>query len=175
MLPYCPDWWRELANLCHIEKGTRVLDVASGTGESAYYLAAMLDCYVVGVDYSPTLLGRARKKTNDRQLGVEFKQGDDHNLPFADNSFDIVISECALCLLDKERAIREMVRVTRPGGYVGIHDICWKESIPDDVKHKLGELEGERPETLKGWKELFKIFASSLHPSTSPLARCSLS
>ena len=46
--------------------------------------------------------------------------GNAHNLPFDMDSFDVVISECTTCILDKERAIAEMVRVTKPGGYVGI-------------------------------------------------------
>ena len=49
-----------------------------------------------------------------------------------------------------------MVRVAKPGGYVGIHDLCWKEDSPDDLKQRLAELEGERPETLDGWKRLFE-------------------
>jgi hypothetical protein len=52
-------------------------------------------------------------------------------------------------------AIREMVRVATPGGYVGIHDLCWKEDTPEHLKHRLAEIEGERPETLTEWKNLF--------------------
>ena len=49
-----------------------------------------------------------------------------------------------------------MVRVARPWGYVGIHDICWKEDTPETLKQRLAEIEGERPETINGWKALFE-------------------
>ena len=49
-----------------------------------------------------------------------------------------------------------MVRVAKPGGYVGIHDLCWKEGTSEHLKRKLAEIEGERPETLERWKRLFE-------------------
>ena len=146
----------ELAKLCHIGKNKNVLDVASGTGESACYIAENFQCRVVGVDASEYMIERANKKAKERGLNIEFKKGDAHHLPFDDNTFDVVISECTTCLLDKERAIREMVRVTKPGGYVGIHDVCWKGDTPGYLKQRLAEIEGERPETLEGWKKLFE-------------------
>lgn len=60
--------------------------------------------------------------------------------------FDAVISESTTCILDNDRAIREMGRVVKPGGYVGIHDLCWKEGPSEYLKRRLAELEGERPE-----------------------------
>ena len=150
------DITRELAELCNIDKNKKILDVASGTGESACYLVEKFGCSVVGVDASEYMIERAKKKAKERGLNIEFKKGDAHNLPFKDNTFDVVISECTTCLLDKERAIKEMVRVVKPNGYVGIHDICWKINTPDELKQRLIEIEGERPETLEGWKKLFE-------------------
>jgi len=147
---------RELAELCRIQKNKKVLDVASGTGESACYIAENFGCEVVGVDTSEYMVERAKRKAMDRGLSIEFRKADAHNLPFKDNTFDVVISECTTCLLDKEKAISEMVRVVKSGGYVGIHDVCWREGTPEEVKHKLADIEGERPETLEGWKILFE-------------------
>lgn len=147
---------RELAVLCHIKKGSRVLDVAAGAGESACYLEEHFGSQVVGIDASEAMVERARKKAAERNLSVRFQKGDAHQLPFADNTFDAVISECTTCLLEKETAIREMVRIAKPGGYVGIHDMCWKENTPERLKQRLAEIEGERPETLDGWKRLFE-------------------
>ncbi len=147
---------KELAELCRIGSGRRVLDVASGSGEAACFIAENFQAAVVGVDGSEFMVERAREKARQRKLTVEFQQSDAHNLGFDDNTFDAVISECTTCILDKLRAIREMVRVTKPGGYVGIHDLCWKSSTSDQLKQRLAELEGERPETLEGWKNLFQ-------------------
>ena len=147
---------RELATLCHIEKDSKILDVAAGTGESACYLQENFGCQAVGIDASDDMVKRARKKTAERHLSVQSQKGDAHNLPFEDNTFDAVISECTTCILDKDRAIREMVRVAKHGGYVGIHDLCWKEGTSEHLKQRLAELEGEKPETLDRWKRLFE-------------------
>ena len=146
----------ELARLCQVGNNTSVLDVASGTGESACFLVEHLGAHVVGVDSSDYMIQSARRKAEQRHLAIEFKKGDAHQLPFGDNTFDAAISECATCILDKERAISEMARVVKPDGYVGIHDICWQHDTPEHLKERLAEAEGERPETLAGWKTLFE-------------------
>jgi SAM-dependent methyltransferase len=147
---------KELAELCHVGRNSKVLDVASGTGQSACYLAESFSCHVIGIDASDYMVERAGEKAKGENINVEFKKADAHNLPFDDNSFDTVISECTTCSLDKSRAISEMVRVTKPGGYVGIHDICWKKNTPEQMKRTLDEIEGEKPETIEGWKDLFE-------------------
>jgi arsenite methyltransferase len=150
------DITQELAWLCRVGKGVSVLDVASGTGESACYLAESLGAHVVGIDISDHMIESARRNAGQRGLKIEFKKGDAHELPFDDNTFDTVISECTTSLLDKEIAIHEMARVVKQNGYVGIHDICWKQDTPERMKKRLAEIEGEKPETLAGWKALFE-------------------
>jgi SAM-dependent methyltransferase len=147
---------KELAELCKVREHTSLLDVAAGTGESACYLAQHFGCSVVGVDASEYMVERAARKAKEKGVNVQFRIADAHTLPFENDSFDVVISECTTCILHKEKAIREMARVTIPGGYVGIHDICWSEATPDNLKRTLAEIEGENPETLEGWKNLFK-------------------
>jgi len=146
----------ELAELCNIREGKSVLDVACGTGESACFIAEKFKCKVMGIDASEYMIQKAREKAKNRRVEVEFKIANAHNLPFGENLFDAVISECTTCLLHKEKAISEMKRVCKSGGYVGIHDVCWKDKTPVSIKRKLAEIEGERPETLDGWKKLFE-------------------
>lgn len=146
----------ELAELCHIGKNTKVLDIASGTGESAFYLVQSFGCHVTGIDISDSMIKRARKKAIDTGIIIKFKKGDAHDLGFDDNTFDVVISECTVSFLNKEQAIGEMVRVVRQGGSVGIHDIYWKESASEHMKSRFAEIEKERPETLEGWVDLFR-------------------
>ena len=146
---------KELADLCKITENSRVLDVASGTGEGTCFLVEEFKCHAVGIDISQVMITRAKEKAREKNLNIEFKIGDAHHLPFEDNEFDVVISECAVCALDKEMAIAEMIRVATPGGFIGIHDICWKEDTPNDLKVRLKEIENESPETLEGWKKLF--------------------
>jgi arsenite methyltransferase len=147
---------RELAELCQVSSGKLVLDVASGTGESACYLAHAFGCKVIGIDRSSYMVETAKRKAEERGLAVGFKNADAHHLPFDTDTFDLVISECTTCALDKQKAIAEMVRVVRRGGHVGISDLYWKEGASERLKAKLVELENERPETLTGWVQLFE-------------------
>lgn len=150
------DVTRQMAELAAITKGSEVLDVASGTGESACFLAKTFGCRVHGVDISPDMVKRAARKAQKRGIDANFTTGDATDLLFEDDRFDVVISECTLCFLDKERVIAEMIRVAKPGGRVAIHDLAWKDGAPQRVKEKLAELESERPETLDGWRLLFE-------------------
>ncbi len=146
---------RELAELCSIKESALVLDVASGTGETACFLTERLAARVHGIDRSAEMIRRATAKARAKGLKVAFTKADAAKLPFEDAEFDTVICECTLCFLDKERVLAEMVRVVRPGGCVGIHDLCWKEDTPESVKRTLAVLERESPETLERWRRLF--------------------
>lgn len=151
------DTTRALAELCRVSESTPVLDVASGTGESACFLADSFGAAVVGVDHSARMVQRADRKARGRRTRlVEFVRGDAHRLPFRDEEFEVVISECTLSLLDKVTALGEMARVVRSGGRIGVHEICWREGAPERLKQRLFELEGERPESLAGWRRLFE-------------------
>lgn len=146
----------ELIQLCGIQKGAKVLDVASGTGETACFLAERLAARVYGVDRSDQMIQQSGAKARAKGLNVEFVKADATRLPFGDGMFDAAICECTLCFLDKERVLREMARVVRHGGCIGMHDLCWKEGAPDNLKRTLAEFEGEKPETLAGWQRLFE-------------------
>jgi len=146
---------KELADLCKVTENSLLLDVASGTGEGTCFLVEEFKCHAVGIDISLVMGKRAKEKARKKNLNIDFKIGDAHHLPFEDNSFDVVIAECVVCALDKKIAIAEMIRVATPGGFIGIHDICWKEDTPNDLKVRLKEIENESPETLEGWKKLF--------------------
>lgn len=147
---------RDLAQLCHIGHVINVLDVASGTGESAFFLAKNFKCKIIGIDISYKMIRKAVRKAIDNGVIIQFKKADAHEIPFKDNSFDAVISECTTSILDKERAMLEMTRVARPGAYIGIHDICWQKDTPENVKERFAQIEGWRPETLDGWKSRFE-------------------
>jgi SAM-dependent methyltransferase len=148
---------RELAQLCKIGDGGAVLDLAAGTGETACFLAEQFGAHVIGVDLSEEMIRRAEAKARVRAPTLlKFQRADASHLPFADAAFDVAICECTLCLFDKEKVLSEMARVVKPGGRVGMHDLCWKESASEDLRRTLSEIEGEQPETLEGWSRLFR-------------------
>ena len=154
--PGGPGLTLELAERCHVHRSSNVMDVASGSGATACLIAKQFGCSVIGIDSSERMLERARKKASECGLAIEFRLGDAHALPANDGSFDAVICECTMCALNKQSALKEMYRVLKPGGYAGIHDLCWKEDASARLKAALVELENERPETLAGWKQCFE-------------------
>jgi ubiquinone/menaquinone biosynthesis C-methylase UbiE len=98
----------------------RVLDVAAGNG-NATLAAARRFAEVVSTDYVGTLLDRGRERAEAERLPVVFQQADAENLPFADASFDVVLSTFGVMFTpDQERAASELVRVCRRGGKIGL-------------------------------------------------------
>jgi ubiquinone/menaquinone biosynthesis C-methylase UbiE len=97
-----------------------VLDVATGSGNAAM-AAARRGCTVVGLDYVPGLLDRARRRAEAEGLDIEFIEGDAEALPFEDGSFPVVSSVFgAMFAPDQEKTASELVRVTRRGGRIGL-------------------------------------------------------
>ena len=102
--------------------GDRVLDVATGSGNTALS-AARRFCKVTGIDYVPELVEQAESRAEAERLEVRFEMGDAEDLPYADASFDVVLSTLGVMFTpDQEKAAGELVRVCRPGGKIGL--IC---------------------------------------------------
>jgi ubiquinone/menaquinone biosynthesis C-methylase UbiE len=98
----------------------RVLDVATGSGNAAL-AAARRGCLVIGLDYVPALLERAHMRAQAESLEVEFIEGDAEALPFDDGAVDVVSSVFGVMFApDQEQTARELVRVCRPGGRIGL-------------------------------------------------------
>ena len=115
-----------IVKLLEPSDGLSVLDVGTGTGADASQIAALVAPHgkVVGVDQSPKMIEEARRRVAGGGLPVEFVEGDALALDFADGTFDRARTERLLIhVADPVAAIREMVRVTRPGGIVVASDI----------------------------------------------------
>jgi SAM-dependent methyltransferase len=109
-----------LCEAADLRPGSRVLDVATGSGNTALG-AARRRCEVIGVDYVPALLERARERAAAERLEIRFDEGDAEDLPYADGSFDAVLSTFGVMFApDQERAAGEMLRVCRPGGRIAL-------------------------------------------------------
>lgn len=103
----------------------RVLDVACGAGEDVLALAERLGAgtLVVGLDASLERIDEAQRAARNVALNVRFAVGDARSLPFSDESFDVVRADGLLGVTDERvRVVRELVRVTTPGGRVLVHD-----------------------------------------------------
>jgi SAM-dependent methyltransferase len=100
--------------------GTRVLDVATGSGNAAI-AAARCECDVVGIDYVASLLERADVRARAEGLEIDLIEADAEALPFADASFDAVLSVVGVMFApDQEQAAAELVRACRPGGTIAL-------------------------------------------------------
>ncbi len=103
-----------------VRPGSSVLDVATGTGHVAIEAARMF-CDVTGIDYVESLVEVARRRAAAEALPIAFEVADAEALPFADASFDSVLSAIGVMFTaDHERAAAELVRVCRPGGRIGV-------------------------------------------------------
>ena len=109
-----------LCEALDLRAGERVLDVAAGNG-NATLAAARRWCNVVSTDYVPTLLERARARASAEGVPVQFEQADAENLPYADHSFDVVLSTFGVMFTpDQDKAAAEMARACKPGGRIGL-------------------------------------------------------
>jgi ubiquinone/menaquinone biosynthesis C-methylase UbiE len=109
-----------LCEAADLRAGSKVLDVATGSGNTALG-AARRRCEVTAVDYVPALLERARERAAVERLDIRFDEGDAEHLPYADGVFDTVMSTFgAMFAPDQERAARELLRVCRPGGRIAL-------------------------------------------------------
>ena len=109
-----------LCEAVDLRSGERVLDVACGNGNAAL-AAARRFARVTGIDYVPALLVRAGSRATADGVALELREGDAEDLPFPDGAFDVVLSTFGVMFApDQDRAAREMLRVCRHGGRVGL-------------------------------------------------------
>jgi SAM-dependent methyltransferase len=109
-----------LCEALDLRAGQKVLDVAAGNG-NVTLAAARRWCAVVSTDYVPALLERGRERALAGRLAIEFRQADAEALPFADASFDVVVSTFGVMFTpDQDKAATELLRVCKPGGKIGL-------------------------------------------------------
>lgn len=132
--------------LASLQPGQTVLDLGSGGGIDCFLAARRVGKtgHVIGVDMTPQMLERAR--ANKAKIGaenVEFRLGEIEHLPVADNSVDVVISNCVINLSpDKLQVFREAFRVLRPGGRLSVSDIVTDGPLPEKIKNDLSAWAG---------------------------------
>jgi arsenite methyltransferase len=125
----------ELAGMLKLTATASVLDVASGTGTSAFAVAEKFYCRVTGVDLSAANVAQATHEAELRGLSsrVSFIVGDAEDLPVPSSAFDAVLCECAFCTFpDKPRAAAEFARILKARGRVGMSDLTRvPQPLPD--------------------------------------------
>jgi ubiquinone/menaquinone biosynthesis C-methylase UbiE len=148
----------ELLSLCNIGDACEVLNVGCGIGVGSTYVAWKYKCHVVGVDISEKMIEWSRRRAREERVEarVEFRTADVLDLPFEADRFDIVLAESVLVFVeDKARAIRECVRVAKPGGYVGLNEGLWIKQPPPELLAQVKAAIGPFIPTHEMWQALW--------------------
>jgi SAM-dependent methyltransferase len=124
-----------------LREGETVLDLGSGGGLDCFLAASKVgkNGRVIGVDMTPEMIEKARENARKGSYGnVEFRLGEIENLPVADNSADVAISNCVINLVpDKRKVFKETFRVLKPGGRLMVSDIVLLKELPDFIKNSI--------------------------------------
>lgn len=152
------------------QPGMRVLDAGCGTGDDARLLAGLAGPQgrVVGMDYSSEMIAVARQRAVGANPAVEFVEGDVYRLDFPDGSFTRTRAERLFQhLKDPERALRELIRVTEPGGLIVLLDVDWGTLVIDagdrDITgrilshHCASQVNGAAGRSLYGWAQRARL------------------
>lgn len=149
----------DLAVLCQIGAGQTVLNVGSGSGISATYLAQTYGCIVVGVDILPGMVESAQRWVENKGLSsqLEFRVADARDLPFEDNRFDALISESVNTFIpEREKAMREYIRVVKPGGCIGFNEAIWIKEPSKQAAEVIIETTNQEFKSPQIWENLFR-------------------
>jgi len=121
-----------------IKSGDVVIDLGSGAGNDAFIARHETGetGKVIGIDFTPAMIERARQNTAVRGFSnVEFRQGDIEKMPVTANTADVVVSNCVLNLVpNKDGVMKEIFRVLKPGGHFSISDIVLEGELPKEIK-----------------------------------------
>jgi len=132
--------------IAELKSGETVMDLGGGAGFDCFLAAKNVGSSgrVIGVDMTPEMVEKARQHVETSRISnVEFRLGEIEHLPAADNSIDVIMSNCVINLSpDKSAVFNEAFRVLKPGGRLAISDIVATKSLPPQARHNLSLVTG---------------------------------
>ncbi|HET9949754.1 MAG TPA: methyltransferase domain-containing protein [Longimicrobiales bacterium] len=151
------DLFRQIALLTDLSPGKEVLGVACGNGSGLEYFVREFGVSASGVEEDPRMVELAERWAREHGLGdrLQLQTGRSDALPYRDRIFDVSLGEIGLANhCEPEDALRELVRVTKPGGFVVLVQLVWKAPVDEQRQRVLSEHLGVRPLMVVQWKRL---------------------
>ncbi|WP_042454165.1 class I SAM-dependent methyltransferase [Neobacillus dielmonensis] len=133
-----------------------ILDAGCGTGQTTAFLYNEYKAKVYGLEINPIMLEKARSRFESQNMPIQLTQGSVESIPFADKTFDFILSESVLAFVNKPNAIKEFFRVLKPGGRVIANEMTINQPLNESAAEEIKQFYAIDSLLLEDdWKRIF--------------------